>query len=189
MALELHPGSHPNALVHHGPEGPAWPLACSPLLVHSSCGSHQFMLLGFSLLPGKVFFFLPVPGSLFWEMSEAVQKAWSLPPSSPCCAQETLSLRWVCLGQLWVSSPGSPAPSTVLALSLFANAKCWLRTEEHISESPSVLVRTRNWDFKISCPFRLPWWLRRVKRLYNAGDLGSIPGLGRSPGEGNGSPL
>ena len=24
---------------------------------------------------------------------------------------------------------------------------------------------------------------------YNAGDLGSIPGLGRSPGEGDGSPL
>ena len=24
---------------------------------------------------------------------------------------------------------------------------------------------------------------------YNAGDLGSIPGLGRSPGEGNGHPL
>ena len=24
---------------------------------------------------------------------------------------------------------------------------------------------------------------------YNAGDLGSIPGLGRSPGEGNGTPL
>ena len=25
--------------------------------------------------------------------------------------------------------------------------------------------------------------------IYNAGDLGSIPGLGRSPGEGNGNPL
>ena len=25
--------------------------------------------------------------------------------------------------------------------------------------------------------------------IYNAGDLGSIPGLGRSPGEGKGSPL
>jgi len=25
--------------------------------------------------------------------------------------------------------------------------------------------------------------------LANAGDLGSIPGLGRSPGEGNGKPL
>ena len=25
--------------------------------------------------------------------------------------------------------------------------------------------------------------------VYNAGDLGSIPGWGRSPGEGNGNPL
>ena len=25
--------------------------------------------------------------------------------------------------------------------------------------------------------------------VYNAGDLGLIPGLGRSPGEGNGNPL
>ena len=25
--------------------------------------------------------------------------------------------------------------------------------------------------------------------IYNAGDLGSIPGSGRSPGEGNGNPL
>ena len=25
--------------------------------------------------------------------------------------------------------------------------------------------------------------------VYSAGDLGSIPGLGRSPGEGNGNPL
>ena len=29
-----------------------------------------------------------------------------------------------------------------------------------------------------------------VKNLHgNAGDVGSIPGLGRSPGEGNGNPL
>ena len=28
----------------------------------------------------------------------------------------------------------------------------------------------------------LPWW-------FSAGDAGSIPGLGRSPGEGNGNPL
>ena len=28
-----------------------------------------------------------------------------------------------------------------------------------------------------------------VKHACNAGDLGSIPGLGRSPGEGNGNPL
>ena len=31
---------------------------------------------------------------------------------------------------------------------------------------------------------------QRVKAsAYNAGDLGSIPGLGRSPGEGNGNPF
>ena len=29
---------------------------------------------------------------------------------------------------------------------------------------------------------RLPWWLRG-KSACNAGDLGSIPGLGRAPGE------
>ena len=29
----------------------------------------------------------------------------------------------------------------------------------------------------------------KKKSAYNAGDLGSIPGLGRSPGEGNGNPL
>ena len=29
----------------------------------------------------------------------------------------------------------------------------------------------------------------RVKNPVNAGDVGSIPGLGRSPGEGNGYPL
>ena len=34
----------------------------------------------------------------------------------------------------------------------------------------------------------LPWWLS-IESTYNAGDMGSIPGLGRSPGKGNGNPL
>ena len=33
----------------------------------------------------------------------------------------------------------------------------------------------------------LPWWLRWS--AYNVGDPSSIPGSGRSPGEGNGNPL
>ena len=32
-------------------------------------------------------------------------------------------------------------------------------------------------------------WLRRLASVYNAGDPDSIPGLGRSPGEGNGNPF
>ena len=36
---------------------------------------------------------------------------------------------------------------------------------------------------------RLPWCLSGKESACNAGDVGSIPGLGRSPGEGNGYPL
>ena len=35
----------------------------------------------------------------------------------------------------------------------------------------------------------LPWWLSSKESTCNAGDTGSIPGLGRSPGEENGNPL
>ena len=35
----------------------------------------------------------------------------------------------------------------------------------------------------------LPWWLNGKESAYNAGNLSSIPGLERSHGEGNGSPL
>ena len=37
--------------------------------------------------------------------------------------------------------------------------------------------------------FGLPWWLRVKASACNVGDLGSIPGLGRYPGERNGNPL
>ena len=33
----------------------------------------------------------------------------------------------------------------------------------------------------------LPWWLTGKEAACNAGDLGCIPGSGRSPGEGNGN--
>ena len=35
----------------------------------------------------------------------------------------------------------------------------------------------------------LPQWLSGKESACNAGDLGLIPGSGRSPGEGNGNPL
>ena len=35
--------------------------------------------------------------------------------------------------------------------------------------------------------FNLPWWLRGKESACNVGDTGSIPGLGRFPGEGNGN--
>ena len=35
----------------------------------------------------------------------------------------------------------------------------------------------------------LPWWLSSKESTCKAGDTGSIPGSGRSPGEGNGNPF
>ena len=39
------------------------------------------------------------------------------------------------------------------------------------------------------CPKDFPGGSDGKASAYNAGDPGSIPGLGRSPGEGNGNPL
>ena len=45
----------------------------------------------------------------------------------------------------------------------------------------------RNW-FSLSC-LDFPGASDSKASVYNAGDLGSIPGSGRFPGEGNGNPL
>ena len=37
--------------------------------------------------------------------------------------------------------------------------------------------------------YSLPWWLDGKASVYNVGDLGSIPGSGRSPGGGFGNSL
>ena len=44
-------------------------------------------------------------------------------------------------------------------------------------------------DLNIGAPSFLPGGSVSKVSACNAGDLGSIPGLGRSPGEGNGNPL
>ena len=52
---------------------------------------------------------------------------------------------------------------------------------------------TKVWDTSLSCVVILilgfPLSSVGKESAYNAGELGSIPGLGRSPGEGNGNPL
>ena len=62
---------------------------------------------------------------------------------------------------------------------------CWAMTQTQVSLA-----------FKLLCLFQhcteLPWWLSNKESTCNAedsGDLGLIPGLGRSPGEENGNPL
>ena len=45
------------------------------------------------------------------------------------------------------------------------------------------VVMARGWYLGLS------WWIKSKESACNVGDLGLIPELGRSPGEGNGNPL
>ena len=48
----------------------------------------------------------------------------------------------------------------------------------------------QSWHFNNALPFLLlPLWLSGKESACNVGNLGSIPGLGRSPREGKGNPL
>ena len=60
--------------------------------------------------------------------------------------------------------------------------------------SDMVIVQEKDYirkNFKPVIKIKRPlfWWLSGKKFASNAGDLALIPGLGRSPGEGNGNPL
>ena len=44
-------------------------------------------------------------------------------------------------------------------------------------------------NYSRSSGLKFPWWLNGKEFTCNAGDQGSIPGLARSPEEGNGKPL
>ena len=44
-------------------------------------------------------------------------------------------------------------------------------------------------NYSRSSGLKFPWWLNGKEFTCNAGDQGSIPGSGRSSGEGNGKPL
>ena len=53
----------------------------------------------------------------------------------------------------------------------------------------SVLLFYKKGEGREYHTFGLLWWLSDKESACQAGDAGSIPGLGRSPGEGNGNLL
>ena len=54
---------------------------------------------------------------------------------------------------------------------------------------PSVHCNTVYNSQDTEATLGFPRWLSGKESACQAGDMGSIPGLGRSPGEGNGDPL
>ena len=80
----------------------------------------------------------------------------------------------------WVAFPfsrGSSQTRGQTQVSLIAGRffTSWATREAHKPTREATTDFPGGWDGKVSA--------------YNVGDLGSIPGLGRSPGEGNGNPL
>ena len=73
-------------------------------------------------------------------------------------------------------------------LNTFRNAGCW--------NKGVLLIHTEPKDYGVKISLFPEWWILDFPggsdskaSAYHVGDLGSIPGSGRSPGEGNGSPL
>ena len=64
------------------------------------------------------------------------------------------------------------------------------RLREKFPQDPTA-GKWWGWNFKQDLPDfrRLPWWFSGKESACNAGGVGSNPGLGRSPGGGNGNPL
>ena len=141
------------------------------------------------------------------------------PLRAPICAPHLGHLRSppqpTCL-LLW--ERGTPAPSLVIPLGCVLAPVCRCPPRE-LAPAPThsgrgsrrqhLILTPRVWggrhpqpwlislgfggwlSTQLLCrlPFYLPWWLRGKASACNAGDRGSIPGSGRSPGEGNGNLL
>ena len=127
-----------------------------------------------------------------------------------------LMLIWCPSSYLWSSGFGSLIPWLWgLGATVFLHAQdssnptdsSWQATTAWVLQrtswnTPQSFWRKRptclSWNFDLGagllCGMHLeasrglPWWLNE-EAAYSAGDSGSIPGLGRSPGEGNGNPI
>ena len=88
---------------------------------------------------------------------------------------------------LWGNFPGSPVVKTALLLQ-----RAWVRSlvRELRSLMPHGMAQQYNTKWKgKSKRNNLFWWLsgKEPANTGDTGDLGSVPGLGRSPAEGNGN--
>ena len=151
--------------------------------------------------------------SVFWAPSSApgaglasltwtqTLRAHSVPPppiSHLCCASAGVISNWTdehrlppcTIFQAFKYYLDITTPPTPLQLQQFAS----LATSEKEKQRLLVLSKVGPWPHSIPppAPWRILWFPHGSagkESACNAGDLGSIPGLGRSPGEGNGNPL
>ena len=78
-----------------------------------------------------------------------------------------------------------PGSKTFLCVNNKITFYCLFISENNRNPFSSILYSCNKYILSIK---GLPWWLSG-KETADEGDVGSVPGLGRSPGEGNGNPL
>ena len=87
--------------------------------------------------------------------------------------------------RLWGQShPCSPALRTTIVSRQYAICDMWLISSEALKKKSRWLSLLEGNHFT-----GLPWWFNGKESVCQAGDPCLIPGLERSPGEGNGYPL
>ena len=72
--------------------------------------------------------------------------------------------------------------------------KLWEIVKESVDWCAAVYVVAKSWTRPsawktTNLPLGFPWWPSGKEYICQAGDMGSIPELGRFPGKGNGNPL
>ena len=78
-----------------------------------------------------------------------------------------------------------PGSKTFLCVNNKITFYCLFISENNRNPFSSILYSCNKYILSIK---GLPWWLSG-KETADEGDVGSVPGLGRSPEEGNGNPL
>ena len=87
-------------------------------------------------------------------------------------------------------APVMPSSHLMLWCPLFLLPSIFPSIRDFSNELAVCIRRPKYWSFSFSIsPSNLPGGSGGKASAYSAGDPGSIPGLGRSPGEGNGNPL
>ena len=136
----------------------------------------------------------------------ASQNQSEMSPHTCCCCSVTQSCLTLC-NPMNCSTPGFPVLHYLWSLLKLVSIESMMPSN-HLILCPSLLLlpsifpsirvfsnfgcirQPKCWSFSFSISlWGFPGSSDHKSSAYNAGDLGSIPGLGRSPGEGNGNPL
>ena len=88
------------------------------------------------------------------------------------------------LGQEAPLEEGMTTHSSILVWRILIDRGAWQATVHGVSKS-----QTRLKQLSMHSHCGLPWWLSGKESAYGVGDLGSVPGLGRSLGGGHDNPL